>query len=238
MLDDVGRALADFHGAVADFVAPEPVRGQLPGVASDPVCHHDLAPYNVVVSGAGRLVGIIDWDLAGPGSHRGDLAFVAWQWVPLWHPAALADAIPSGPLDTGRRLGVLLDAYGLEERAGFVSAVIARARDQVEGLAARAAAGVPAYVAIAREGHIEAMRRNVAYLRARGGPAGARRCGRARQQERRVHFLTDSSRETTLQGCLPGSRRARTPRSACARSPTSRPCGRWPIRCGWPSSRP
>jgi thiamine kinase-like enzyme len=78
---ELERPHHQYHRAVADFLPAGVVPWQL-GPAALPadqiVCHHDIAPYNAVVA-EGRLQGIVDWDLSGPGTTLSDLAFVAWQ---------------------------------------------------------------------------------------------------------------------------------------------------------------
>ncbi|WP_198411916.1 MULTISPECIES: phosphotransferase enzyme family protein [unclassified Cryobacterium] len=81
---DVGDWLRRYHSAVADFVPPAGSmwrEGQVwePGLI---IGHNDAAPYNAVWNEDG-LVGFVDWDMAGPTTHAGDLAWVAFSWVPL-----------------------------------------------------------------------------------------------------------------------------------------------------------
>ena len=69
------------------------------------ICHHDLAPWNLVRSGE-RWV-FIDWDGSGPGSRLWDLAYAAQSFVPLEHGGNVAeDAL---------RLRFLIDGYGLNQ---------------------------------------------------------------------------------------------------------------------------
>ena len=165
LLEQIGRATAEYHAAVADFRPPDDVTWQWPRTGdSQLICHHDLAPYNVVTKD-GELAAIIDWDLAAPGSVQSELAFIAWQWVPLWQPETARALGWEKPPDLGRRLGLLLDSYGLEDRTGFIDSVISRVVEHYEGLTARAAKGVPAYVEIVRQGHVGNMMGAAAYLR-------------------------------------------------------------------------
>ena len=166
LLAEIGSATALYHRAVADFRPEGEVPWQL-GPAQlqegEIVCHHDIAPYNAVVD-RGRLQGIIDWDLSGPGTTRSDLAFVAWQWVPLQHPAIAQMFGWDDESGLGRRLCLLLDAYGLEERDGLVDDVIARMHFNRDVMLQQAAAGVPGYVSLVRQGHVEGMNAAIGYL--------------------------------------------------------------------------
>jgi Ser/Thr protein kinase RdoA (MazF antagonist) len=88
LLAEVGKAVAELHAAVADFRVPATAVWQFADGApqdGEIVSHFDLAPYNVVVRD-GRLAAFIDWDLARPLRAGDEVAFVAWEWVPLWHP--------------------------------------------------------------------------------------------------------------------------------------------------------
>jgi hypothetical protein len=171
LLEQVGQATARYHRAVADFRPPGLVPWQSgPAVLgpSELVCHHDLAPYNVVVDG-GQLVGIIDWDLAGPGTAMSDLAFVAWQWVPLHGPLVTHVLGWAEPPDRVRRLRLLLDAYGLDDRAGFIDQVVARVGYNRAIMIRRAAEGNQAYQRLIDQGHVAGMDEALGFL-AEDGP--------------------------------------------------------------------
>jgi Ser/Thr protein kinase RdoA (MazF antagonist) len=171
LLAEVARATASYHRAVADF-RPDGVQPWRWGPAAlrpdQIVCHHDLAPYNVVVEG-GQLRGIIDWDLIGPGTVRSELAFVAWQWVPLQDPAITRFFGWRTDPDLVRRLRLVLDSYGLTERTGFIDDVIARVRLNRDVMVRKAEEGDPAYARLAEEGHVAGMNMAIAFLSARGG---------------------------------------------------------------------
>jgi hypothetical protein len=166
LLEQVGAMTARYHRSVIDF---RPV-GSVPWQAgpsalgpSELVCHHDLAPYNVVVAG-GRLTGVIDWDLAGPGSVLSELAFVAWQWIPLHGPIVARLQGWSDPPDWGRRLDLLLDAYGLEDRTGFIDGVIERIGYNRDVMTQKAAEGSQAYQHLIQQGHLVGMEEALTFL--------------------------------------------------------------------------
>jgi hypothetical protein len=170
LLTEMGAATARYHRAVADFRPIGEVPWQL-GTAllgdAEIVCHHDLAPYNAVLAD-GHLGGIIDWDLAGRGTARSDLAFVAWQWVPLHGPFVTRMLGWDEPPDRARRLRLLLDAYGLADRGGFIEEVAERIRFNRRIMERRAAEGNPAYQALVERGHLAGMDEGLAFLAEHG----------------------------------------------------------------------
>jgi 8-oxo-dGTP diphosphatase len=140
LLAEAMRWLRRYHEVVADFTHPGPWRtggGAPPGSDGRIVCHHDFAPYNVATSASAdgdRVVGVFDWDMCGPGTPLQDLAFAAWNWVPLWRelPAELAAS----------RLRVLADAYGgAPSAAAILDAVVPRIERSIAVIAAGQAAG-------------------------------------------------------------------------------------------------
>jgi Phosphotransferase enzyme family len=180
----VGRWLADYHQAVADFVPPPDAQWRVPSWTwkpGDVVGHNDAAPYNAVwrpattsmndgsdeLGSGAELVGFIDWDFAAPCPPIWDLAFVVFSWVPL-HARDVVEAEGFTHFaDRPRRLRLLLDAYGY---AGTVHSVLdavaerikAHARD-VRGLAA---AGDPLFARLIQEGVIEGLDRALTELEA------------------------------------------------------------------------
>ncbi|GLZ77955.1 hypothetical protein Afil01_27620 [Actinorhabdospora filicis] len=146
-LVQMGRWLRGLHDATAAYrPAGDAVwfAGQSwrPGLI---IGHHDAGPHNAVWR-EGRLAGFVDWDTAGPSSRELDLAFTALTWVPL-HARDLATLTGFTAFDErAGRLRTLLDAYGYDgDRAGFGTAVAARARINAAGIRRLAASGDPAY---------------------------------------------------------------------------------------------
>ena len=104
-LASAARWLRDLHEAVAGFPRSSRrwrfvERALAPG---EIVCHHDPAMYNLAFDGD-ELVGVFDWDTAGPGHPLDDLAMLAWA-SPLLFPDDDAARMTHG-------LRVLADAYG------------------------------------------------------------------------------------------------------------------------------
>jgi hypothetical protein len=139
------------------------------------VVPNDFAPYNVAVSTSAtgeRLVGVFDWDLAGPATRLEDLAFAAWNWVPMWQvlPAATAAA----------RLEVMAAAYGDVGAGQILDVVVPRIEKTVDlirvglasgdaGMANLAAVGEPQRT----EAALDALRGRVPRVRAALSRRGA-----------------------------------------------------------------
>ncbi|QCB95406.1 aminoglycoside phosphotransferase family protein [Cellulomonas shaoxiangyii] len=109
-LASAARWLARYHAAVADFRPGRrrwrfEERDLRPG---EIVCHHDATLYNMLVRapGADDVVGVVDWDVAGPGVPLDELAMLAWSGVPFY--------LDPGPQEGARRLRLLVGAYGAQ----------------------------------------------------------------------------------------------------------------------------
>jgi hypothetical protein len=118
-----------FHDAVTGFRHPGPWR--FPPLGDELVGHNDIAPYNVCFDGD-DVAGVFDWDLAGPTTRLMELAFMAWNCVPLWRE------MPPGR--AAARLQVLADAYGGAAAADVLDAVPVRIGRMLADIP-RAAAG-------------------------------------------------------------------------------------------------
>lgn len=105
--------IARYHAAVTGY-RPGRVRWRFVERDLDPgeiVCHHDATMYNMLVAepGSDAVVGVVDWDVAGPGTPIDDLAVLAWSGVPFY-----ADP---GAHEGARRLALLVDAYARQAAA-------------------------------------------------------------------------------------------------------------------------
>lgn len=74
------------------------------------IIHRDFAPYNCIYE-AEQFVGLIDFDLCGPGPRLWDIVYTAYRFVPLM-PLGSGDLTsPFTPDVMLRRLEVFLSAY-------------------------------------------------------------------------------------------------------------------------------
>ncbi|MBW4079594.1 MAG: phosphotransferase, partial [Acidobacteria bacterium] len=109
-LTEVSRMIRRLHDASSTFVPPVDAiwNVAIPPDAEDLICHHDLAPWNLVRTTTELT--FIDWDGAGPGSRLWDLAYAAHGFVPLSPDASISDDAAS------QRLAALINGYGLDQQ--------------------------------------------------------------------------------------------------------------------------
>jgi hypothetical protein len=142
----IGDWLRRFHDAQQGFVPDPALRWRMvpgrPLTTGEVVAHHGVAPGSTIARPFGGLT-VIDWDFCAPGDPIQDLAFSAWQWVPLWADAA-AVAQRHGEamtlVATGTRLAALADGYraSVQQRADLVDACIHQAGKHPDDLEAMA----------------------------------------------------------------------------------------------------
>jgi Ser/Thr protein kinase RdoA (MazF antagonist) len=157
-LGRVGRLIREFHVAAKTFVPPTGIRWN---VAIKPdsesmICHHDLAPWNLVRDGE-RWV-FIDWDGSGPGSVLWEVAYAAQSLVPL---------APGGkPERDAARLRCLVDGYALgrEQREGLPQVIVERTRAMFQLLERGARTGEQPWARMYAEGHADHWRQSAAYV--------------------------------------------------------------------------
>lgn len=140
-LRTVGRLVREFHDLTAESELAD---------GEEVVCHNDLAPRNTVYRGD-RPVAFIDWDLAAPGKRIHDVAHCCWQFVRL------------GPLhpdvhDAARRVRLLCDAYGLDDRSEVVDTILWWHDRCWRGIDSKAGAGEEAMIRLRERGAVTDVR--------------------------------------------------------------------------------
>lgn len=109
--------MADFSGPT---VWTTETRAPAPG---EVICHGDFGPHNLIWHDT-DIVGVIDWEWAHPGPPIEDVAFAAWQSIPLRNDDGMYQVgFPIVP-DRRERLQHLLSGYGRFETAEVIEAVL------------------------------------------------------------------------------------------------------------------
>jgi Ser/Thr protein kinase RdoA (MazF antagonist) len=144
-LVSVAELLSKYHEAARSFDPaghqwPRPVPGRF---RTGLVSHNDVHPANLVFRD-GRAVGLIDFDLAGPGGAAWDVAAAARNWAPLQDDRDITDARQGRSLE---RFRIFVDACELPraERRLVAEAVIANHDWTFAIVTEAAAAGHPGF---------------------------------------------------------------------------------------------
>ena len=162
VLVSAARLLRRVHDATADVATSwldgwqAPIREPV-----EVICHGDFAPYNCVFD-EGKLVGVIDFDHAHPGSRLWDLAYALYRFAPITDPAN-----PDGygtVAEQCRRVRLFCDEYGLQERAQLLQVVKARLAYMADTLREGAARGDSRLQANIDAGHLAIYMTDLAYL--------------------------------------------------------------------------
>ena len=90
----------------------------------DIICHVDFAPYNMVFDGAAPI-GIIDFDVAGPGPRLWDIAYLAYWFAPLSFSSEDMSCHANTELANGsKRLKLLCASYGMDDYSALLDMVL------------------------------------------------------------------------------------------------------------------
>lgn len=156
-LVSLGRAIRELHDLSTGFDLRTDDRWHAMESTSpvhvECIGHGDLTPWNVVFRGR-QVVGIIDWDTARPMSRVWDLSYAAYQFVPF-HPV---EGLPNWGWDQqpdiAGRLGMFLDAYGMDiSRDELVSTAAIRLLSIAQHIDSQVAAENPSFAIHAEERH-------------------------------------------------------------------------------------
>jgi aminoglycoside phosphotransferase (APT) family kinase protein len=162
VLVDAAQLLRRIHDATTDVAQSWPAGWQAPTRQPvEVICHGDFAPYNCVFDG-GRLVGVIDFDHAHPGSRAWDIAYALYRFAPLMHPSN-PDSYGT-VAEQGRRARLFCDAYGVPDRAALVPVILARVAYMAEYLLEGAARQDGRIQANIDAGHLRIYQTDSAYL--------------------------------------------------------------------------
>jgi Ser/Thr protein kinase RdoA (MazF antagonist) len=162
-LHRIGQLIRAFHTAAESFAPPASARWNV-AIRPDSeelICHHDLAPWNLVRDGD-RWV-FIDWDGSGPGSRLWDLAYAAQSFVPL-----LSKGDPEVDIV---RLRIFVEGYGLDRaQCERLPQLIAQRTEAMHQLLRNGAqTGQQPWARLYQKGHGTYWRESADYIRRHQG---------------------------------------------------------------------
>ncbi|NJP37526.1 phosphotransferase [Alkalicoccus luteus] len=157
----IAGMLRQYHDAVSDF----PLEGNwetMPLSPDEPdiICHRDFAFYNLIFHNQ-QPAGVIDFDMAGPGTAMWDASYTAYTCVPLGSRSRTDNSY-----ERIRRLDLFFEGYGSPKPDDVSDILVRRLESLCATIEAKAAAGEAAFQHMKNEGHIDYYQQEIRIVRA------------------------------------------------------------------------
>jgi hypothetical protein len=174
VLKEIAKMLRLYHKAVSDF----PLVDEFKPIDNTPqkvevLCHNDFAIYNIIFNHQ-KPVGIIDFDVAGPGPKIWDIAYTLYTCLPLSR-FYLSETAQKVHYDTSRhaslinqRLKLFFEAYGEEIPQNFLEMVLLRLEGLCKTITRKANEGDLAFQKMIDDGHLTHYQNDITFIRQHG----------------------------------------------------------------------
>jgi len=171
VLIEIGKMLRLYHDAVCDFSFDDSWKS----IDNTPkqfevLCHNDFAMYNIIFNDE-RPIGIIDFDVAGPGPRLWDMAYTLYTCVPLSR-FYLSETGEKVNYDSSQhanrikqRVKLFFESYGEEKVEGYLEMVLLRLEGLCKTMTRKAREGDMAFQKMIDEGHLEHYQKDITFIR-------------------------------------------------------------------------
>lgn len=171
VLKEIAQMLRLYHDSVSDFLIEEDWKS----IDNTPqpfevLCHNDFAIYNIIFNRK-RPVGIIDFDVAGPGPRLWDIAYTLYTCVPLSgaYQSETGEEVIYNFLDHSmkikQRVKLFFESYGKEFEEDFLEMVLLRLQGLCKTIERKAKEGDRNFQKMIDEGHLEHYQNDIKFIR-------------------------------------------------------------------------
>lgn len=174
VLKDIAKMLRLYHDAVSDF----PLSDDWKPIDNTPhkvevLCHNDFARYNIIFN-HGRPIGIIDFDVSGPGPRLWDIAYTLYTCVPLsrFYLSETGEEVYYKSLQHANRIKqrvrLFFESYGEGIEEDYLEMVLLRLEGLCKTITRKASEGDIAFQKMIDEGHLEHYQNDIKFIREHG----------------------------------------------------------------------
>ncbi|PEL13745.1 phosphotransferase [Bacillus sp. AFS017336] len=173
-LKEIAKMLRLYHNAVSDF----PISDDWEPIDNTPknmevICHNDFARYNIIFNRE-KPVGIIDFDVAGPGPRLWDIAYTLYTCVPLsrFYLSENGEEVYNSHLHNAdrikQRVSLFFESYGEKEEVDYLKMVLLRIEGLCKTIKRKANEGDVAFQKMIDDGHLEHYLNDIKLIRNHG----------------------------------------------------------------------
>lgn len=174
VLKEIARMLRLYHDTVEDF----PLSNDWIPIDNTPnnmevLCHNDFARYNIIFDQE-RPVGIIDFDVAGPGPRLWDIVYTLYTCVPLsrfWISETGEKTYYNSSQDANRikqRVQLFFESYGEEMNEDYLDMLLLRIEGLCKTIIRKAQEGDINFEKMIKDGHLEHYQKDMNFIRKHG----------------------------------------------------------------------
>ncbi len=174
VLKEIAKMLRHYHDAVSDFL----IEASWQSIDNTPqpfevLCHNDFAIYNIIFNHK-RPVGIIDFDLVGPGPKLWDIAYTLYTCIPLsrFYYSEAGEAVHyNSSLHADRikqRITLFFESYGEGIEEGYLEMVLLRLEGLCQTIRRKAKEGDISFQKMIEAGHLEHYHNDIKFIRENG----------------------------------------------------------------------
>ncbi|RLL40570.1 aminoglycoside phosphotransferase family protein [Oceanobacillus piezotolerans] len=174
VLKEIAKMLRLYHNSVSDFLMEEswqPIDNT--PQPFEVICHNDFAIYNIIFNHE-KPVGIIDFDVAGPGPRLWDIAYTLYTCIPLsrFYYSETGEAVHYNSLQHAKRIkqriALFFESYGEEIEEGYLKMVLLRLEGLCKTIKRKAREGDISFQKMIDEGHLEHYLSDIKFIRENG----------------------------------------------------------------------
>jgi hypothetical protein len=174
VLKGIAKMLRFYHDAVSDF----PISDDWKPIDNTPnkvevLCHNDFARYNIIFNN-NKPIGIIDFDVAGPGPRLWDIAYTLYTCVPLsrFYLSETGEEVHYNSLQDAHRIkqrvALFFESYGEGIEDDYLEMVLLRLEGLCKTIKRKASEGDIAFQKMIDEGHLEHYQNDIRFIREHG----------------------------------------------------------------------
>lgn len=176
-LKEIAKMLRLYHDAVSDFSLTDdwtPLDNTPDNF--EVICHNDFARYNIIFNEKSP-VGIIDFDVAGPGPRIWDIAYTLYTCIPLnrFYLSEEGKEIHYAKEHAPRireRVHLFFESYGVSKDEDYLEMVLRRLEGLCMTIKRKAGEGDIAFQKMIKEGHLEHYQNDIKFIREHGSEWG------------------------------------------------------------------
>lgn len=174
VLIEIAKMLRLYHDSVQDFSFEE----SWESLDNTPqpfevMCHNDFAIYNIIFNHE-RPIGIIDFDVAGPGPRLWDIAYTLYTCVPLsrFYISETGEVISYNSLQHANRIQhrvtLFFESYGKGAEEDYLEMVLLRLDALCKLMIKKSSEGDIAFQKMIDEGHLEHYQSDIKFIQEHG----------------------------------------------------------------------